>query len=114
MKTLEELYKEAVADETLKKAWSEALANGKAAEFLKANGCDATEEEAKAYLAKKNNGEISDEELDNVAGGGCGTDTKNCLYCRNPITGKEVSGMHEGCYKRYKEEQNAKKQQTLL
>ena len=38
------------------------------------NNMEMTEDEAKAYFAKLNSapGELSDEELDNVAGGGCG------------------------------------------
>ena len=41
--------------------------------LAKENGIELTEEEAKAYFARLNpkTGELSDEELDNVAGGGC-------------------------------------------
>ena len=40
--------------------------------LAKENGIEVTEEEAAAYFAQmKKNGELSDEELDNVAGGGC-------------------------------------------
>ena len=42
--------------------------------LAKANGVELTEEEAAEYFAQLNkSGEISDEELDNVAGGGCQT-----------------------------------------
>lgn len=42
--------------------------------LAKENGLGITEEEAKTYFAQLNpaSGELSDEELDNVAGGGCG------------------------------------------
>lgn len=40
--------------------------------FAKENGMELTKEEAEAYFAQLNkSGELSDEELDNVAGGGC-------------------------------------------
>ncbi len=41
--------------------------------IAKENGTELTEESAKAYfdLLQPKNGEISDEELDNVSGGGC-------------------------------------------
>lgn len=42
-------------------------------EFLKAQGVDATAEEVTDFL-KSQTGELSDEELDNVAGGGCGNE----------------------------------------
>ena len=42
--------------------------------LAKANGVELTEEEAAEYFAQLNkSGELSDEELDNVAGGGCQT-----------------------------------------
>ncbi len=50
--------------------------NAKSAEELlslaKENGVELTKEDAEEYFAQINkNGELSDEELDNVAGGGC-------------------------------------------
>ena len=44
--------------------------------FAKENGTDLTEESAKAYfdLLHQEAGEVSDEELDNVSGGGCYND----------------------------------------
>lgn len=69
MKTLQELYSEIIASDELKAAFAEAAKDGKAAEFLKAHGCEATAEELAAFLKTRSNGEISDEELDSVAGG---------------------------------------------
>lgn len=41
--------------------------------LAKENGMELTEEEASAYLGQLNkSGELSDEELDSVSGGGCG------------------------------------------
>ncbi len=76
---LEELYTKTTSDEALKKAYMDAASEGKLAEFLKANGCEATEEELKAFLDSKENktGELADDELDQVAGGGCEGDDDN-------------------------------------
>ena len=44
--------------------------------LAKENGIEMTEEEAAKYFAKLHKeGELADEELDNVAGGGCGDPT---------------------------------------
>ena len=70
MKSLQELYKEIINSDELKKAFTEAAKAGKALEFIKAHGCETTEEELKAFLLKQS-GELSDDELDNAAGGTC-------------------------------------------
>ena len=64
---------------------------GKVTEFLKAHDCDATEDELKEFVAEKaaqdSKLELSDEELEKVAGGDlstapCGIDcSKNCTGC---------------------------------
>ena len=74
MKTLQELYKEIIASEELKAAFTEAAKGGKVTEFLKTQGVEATVEEVTAFL-KSQTGELSDEELDSVAGG-CNEKTK--------------------------------------
>ena len=71
MKTLQELYTEIMGSDELKKAFVEAAKGGKVADFLKANGCEATAEEIKAFLQEKADQPLSDEELDSAAGGGC-------------------------------------------
>ena len=50
MKTLQELYNEVIQSDELKKEFLEAGKNGKAEEFIKAHGCDATLDEIKAFL----------------------------------------------------------------
>lgn len=68
------------------------------------NGVEMTEEQAKDYFAKLNpaNGEICDEELSNVSGGGCdnqpplkcpdcGCTTFHEMTGRNPQTGETGS-----------------------
>ena len=77
MKTIEQLVEEIKASDALKKDLSAALEKkDKAAleAFLKDNGCDATVEEAKQFLQEKSaemvkNGELSEAELEQVAGG---------------------------------------------
>ena len=72
MKTLEDLYKEVMASEELKKAFAQAAKDKKVADFLKAQGCDATEDEFKAFLTEKAKDDkaLSEGDLENVAGGG--------------------------------------------
>ena len=77
MKTLQELYNEVIASDELKKEFLEAGKNGKAEEFIKAHGCDATMDEIKVFLEEqaKADKELSAEELENVAGGACNENT---------------------------------------
>lgn len=51
--------------------------------FAKKNGVELTEEQAKEYFAKINpeNGEVADDELDNVAGGCDSLDQGVCQTC---------------------------------
>ena len=81
MKTLQELYNEVIASDELKKEFLEAGKNGKAQEFIKAHGCDATLDEIKAFLENltKEDKALSADELENVAGGTC-----------NDVTGSET------------------------
>ena len=73
-KTLQELYREVMASEELKKEYFAAANEGKAADFLSAHGCDATIEELNELFSSPKNlpqGELADDELDAVAGGTC-------------------------------------------
>ena len=69
MKTLQELYQEIIKNDELKKAFLEAAKANKVTDFLKAQGCDATEKDIVAMLKEQSNKELTDEELDAVAGG---------------------------------------------
>ena len=73
MKTLQEFYNEVIKSDELKKEFLEAGKNGRAEEFIKAHGCDATLDEIKAFLENltKADKELSADELENVAGGTC-------------------------------------------
>ena len=57
-------------------------------ELAKASGVELSEEQAKEYFAKLNptKGELSDDELDDVSGGGCGeSKTKYCPNCNSEL-----------------------------
>ena len=73
MKTLQELYKEILQSDELKKAFVEAVKTDSVKDFLEAQGCDATLEEANEFLKAKaeedNPLELSKENLDLIAGG---------------------------------------------
>ncbi|MBQ7592918.1 MAG: Nif11-like leader peptide family RiPP precursor [Synergistaceae bacterium] len=83
MKTLQEFYEEVKTSDDLKKLLAEAAKSGKITEFLKAHDCDATADELKEFVAGKvaqdKPIELSDEELEKVAGGD-GEDL-NSLHC---------------------------------
>ncbi len=69
--TLQELYNKVMASEELKRSFAEAAQDKcKLEAWLKANGSNATAEQVGEFLkAKQTNGEVSDDELENVAGG---------------------------------------------
>lgn len=97
MKTLEELYKDIAASEELKNAYAQAQNEGRAQEFLKEHGCEATAKELSAFIAEKSSGELSDDELDNVSGGGC-SEKITCSYCGKPVVKYYACmGMHQEC-----------------
>ena len=57
-------------------------------ELAKASNVELSEEQAKEYFAKLNPtiGELSDDELDDVSGGGCGeSKTKYCPNCNSEL-----------------------------
>lgn len=52
--------------------------------LAKENGIDINEDGAKAYFEQLNrSGEVSDEELNSVSGGGCFTKTTECPKCHS-------------------------------
>jgi hypothetical protein len=82
MKTLLGFYDLIVGDDDRKRAFVEALKAGKAVDFLREQGCDATAEELDEFLASKKTGsesiELSDDELKEIAGGSAYSDTCAC------------------------------------
>ena len=57
-------------------------------ELAKASNVEMSDEQAKEYFAKLNptKGELSDDELDDVSGGGCGeSKTKYCPNCNSEL-----------------------------
>ncbi len=80
--TLQELYDKVMASEELKKSFAEAAQDKEKLEaWLKTNGSNATVEQIGEFLkTKQKSGEISDDELENVAGGlSSGKMTASCL-----------------------------------
>ena len=69
--TIEALYKEILASDELKSAFVEAVKAQKLGDFLKAQGCDATEAEVVDFIKslRSAEGELADDELSSVAGG---------------------------------------------
>ncbi len=69
--SLQELYDKVMASDELKKSFAEAAQDkGKLEAWLKENGSDATIEQLGDFLkAKQTSGEVSDDELESVAGG---------------------------------------------
>lgn len=69
--TIEELYGKVLADDELKAELAKAAANHTVGEWAAAQGVDATEEELFAYAqAAMQEQELTDDQLDQVAGGG--------------------------------------------
>ena len=66
-----------VTKELAPDAWQEI--NTGAERLAKENNIELTEETAKAYFGQLNppTGELSDDELDNVAGGGCNSEDRH-------------------------------------
>ena len=70
---LEELYSKVTGSEELKAEFVAAVKENRLGEFLKEQGCETAEAEVAEFLKSKwsAEGELADEELDAVAGGGC-------------------------------------------
>ncbi len=66
--------------------------------LAKENGIELTDEQAKEYFAQLNptKGELSDDELEDVAGGGCFGEEER--YCPNCQTRLEYRGSCHGLY----------------
>ena len=71
MKTLNELYTEVAASDALKAEFLALKTPEDIVAFAKKNGCDTTLDEIKAFFEEKQKaaGELSEEELEQVAGG---------------------------------------------
>ena len=69
--------------------------------LAKENGIELTNEQAKEYFAQLNptKGELSDDELEDVAGGGCFAEEER--YCPNCQTRLELRASCHGLYSFY-------------
>ena len=72
MKTIEQFYNEIIASEELKEKLAAVSSAQTLDEFLKENEVEGTKEEFKEYVVEKakTSGELTDEQLEAVAGGG--------------------------------------------
>ena len=71
MKTINELYNEVVVNDQLKQELADAAQENKVIEFFAVHGVDTTAEEVSEYLHRlyPTTPELTDDELDAVAGG---------------------------------------------
>lgn len=69
MKTLEELYNAVMSDRLKMGEFVAASGRNRLSDFAEKNGCNATENEIRKFFLKKCEGEISEDELEKVAGG---------------------------------------------
>ncbi len=95
MKTIEELYNEVMASEELKKEFL-SLKPEEVEGFAEKYGCKATLDEIKAFLTEKSAaaGELSDEEIEQVAGGKGADEVNSPLsVVRLGINGNNVIGV---------------------
>ncbi len=100
MATLEEIYRNALADEGERLALARAASDPRAlAEFLGRRGCGASPEEARAFMDGRlaRTGELSNEELAAASGGGCGDDAVRCGTCGSTDTFRVMDEDRMGC-----------------
>ena len=99
MKTVQELYSETVTSDELKKAFVEAMKAGKLGDFLKAHGCEATEEEIQEFIetkaAEETPIELSEDEVKHVVGGS-GIHSETC-YCTGKTCGCSNTCIRDCC-----------------
>ena len=81
MKTIEQFYNEIIASEELKEKLAAVSSAQKLDEFLKENEVEGTKEEFMEYVVEKSktSGELTDEQLEAVAGGGVWDVVKSIL-----------------------------------
>ena len=105
MKTLEELYKEVMASDELKKEFCSLLPE-EVEGFAEKHGCKATLDEIKAFLTEKSKaeGEVSEEEVEQIAGGKSADDDEVIwsvftagFYCAVTAIDSYYGGFLEGC-----------------
>ena len=73
--TIKEVYEKIKNSPELKKKAAEAAKNGTIEQFLKDNNFGVTVDQIKDFVASAKKGELSKEELNMAAGGGCDGDT---------------------------------------
>ena len=100
MKTLEQLYSEVIQSEELKKEFAEAAKAKETLEaFLKAHECAAGIGELQAFLKNKAIVDVSDEEIDTVAGGKSGEDLMYDVLFSTTVIGCVIGPVMSEVYK---------------
>ena len=81
MKTLNELYTEVIVSDALKAEFLALKTPEEIVTFAKKNGCDATLDDIKTFFEEKQkaSGELSEDDLEQVAGGKSATDSEAVL-----------------------------------
>lgn len=77
MKTIDELYKEVMGNEELKEEFLAAVQNNTGGAFLKNHGCEASLPEVMEYINGLKTVELSEDDLETVAGG-CKPESDKC------------------------------------
>ena len=99
MKTIEELYGEIISSDEQKKAFVEAMKAGKLGDYLKAHGCEATEEEIQEFIEAKAAEdapiELSEDEVKHVVGGSM-IHSETC-YCTGNTCGCSNTCIRDCC-----------------
>ena len=87
MATLEEVYQRVLADEGERAAFVEAAKNGATQAFLAERGCEASEQQVADFLkdVATREGELSEAELEGVAGGCNPTETAMSLFTAGTV-----------------------------
>ena len=85
MKTLEQLDQEIIKSDDLKKEFSNALKEGRVEEFAKEHGCQAGKEDVISFMKGLKELNLSEDDLDKVAGGKGKCSSFSCspyrVYC---------------------------------
>ena len=82
MKTMDELYNEIQSNEVMKESFIAAARENRLADFLREHDCTASVADVMEYINGVREGEVSDDDLDSVAGGNCGFhDPSEAMTC---------------------------------
>ena len=75
---MEQLYQEIIKSDDLKKEFSNALKESRVEEFAKEHGCETTKDDVITFMKSIKELDLSEDDLDKVAGGKCTTLSCQC------------------------------------